>query len=108
MPKIIIENLDRKEIQTNQSNSKVIEIIHENYIDWMHACGKKGKCTTCKMIVLEGMENLSPVNEREEFFAEKGRLKPDERLSCQAELKQGSLLIRVAEENKLAHMNYSE
>jgi ferredoxin, 2Fe-2S len=108
MPKIIIENMNHKEIQTNHTNGKVIELIHENYIDWMHACGKKGRCTSCKMIVKEGMEHLAPPNEREKFYAAKGRLKPDERLSCQSKLQSGTIRIRVADENKFPHIDYSE
>ncbi|EOZ92098.1 Ferredoxin, 2Fe-2S [Indibacter alkaliphilus LW1] len=108
MPKIIIENLNHREIISAEANCKVIELIHENYIDWMHACGKKGRCTTCKMIVKEGIENLSEMTEREEFFRDKGRLNSSERLSCQAKLQKGEIIIRVAEENKFPHMEYSE
>ncbi len=108
MLKIIIENLQHKEIIAHESNCKVIELIHENYIDWMQACGKKGRCTSCKMIVTEGIENLSPLTDREEFFREKDRLKLNERLTCQAELKSGLLKIRVADINKFPHMDYSE
>lgn len=74
----------------------------------MHACGKKGRCTSCKIIVEEGMENLSPLTDREEFFRRLGSLKSNERLSCQAKLLSGQLSVKVAEENKLPHMQYSE
>lgn len=108
MMKIIIENLDNHEIIFEDSGRKVIELIHENYIDWMHACGKKGRCTTCKMIVVEGLENLEELTDREEFFKSKGRLKANERLTCQTKIKQGDLIIRVAEENKFPHISYSD
>jgi ferredoxin, 2Fe-2S len=108
MSKIIIENLNHFEIKSSDNHRKVIELIHENLVDWMHACGKKGRCTTCKMIVKEGMENLSPLTAREEFFLEMGRLNKSERLSCQAIIEKGAVLIRVAEENKFPHMVYSE
>lgn len=108
MPKIIIENLNHLEIISAETERKVIELIHESYIDWMHACGKKGRCTTCKMIVVDGAENLSSQTDREEFFRSKGRLNKSERLSCQAKLQKGEITIRVAEENKFPHMDYSE
>ena len=108
MVKIIIQNLNHQEIITDNPVGKVIELIHENYIDWMHACGKKGRCTTCKMIVVEGMENLEELTDREEFFKSKGRLKSNERLTCQTKIKRGTLVIRVAEENKFPHILYSE
>lgn len=108
MSKIVIENLNHYEIESSTINRKVIELIHENYIDWMHACGKKGRCTTCKMIVKQGMENLSPLTEREEIFLKNGRLNKSERLSCQTTIVKGVVVIRVAEENKFPHMVYSE
>lgn len=108
MLKIIIQNLFHKEINSPYGDRKVIDLIHENRIDWMHACGKKGRCTTCKIIVLGGMGNLSPLTDREEFFKGIGRLASHERLSCQAKLLEGEILVRVAEENKFPHMVYSE
>jgi len=108
MPRIVIQNLFNREINSNAANRKVIELIHENGIDWMHACGKKGRCTTCKIILLEGAENLSPLTTAEEKFVNQGRLKPNERLSCQAELITGELIVRVAEINKFPHLEYSK
>jgi ferredoxin, 2Fe-2S len=108
MLKITIQNLFSRQIESSFGDCKVIDLIHQNSIDWMHACGKKGRCTTCKMIVLEGMQNLSPLTEREEFFKKSGRLASYERLTCQTKLLKGELLIRVAEENKFPHMVYSE
>lgn len=107
MINIIIENLHNNKIICKSNDRKVIELIHENYIDWMHACGKKGRCTTCKMIVIEGIECLEPLTEREEFFKSKGRLKDNERLTCQSIITQGNMIIRVAEENKFPHLSYS-
>ena len=108
MLKITIDNLHGKEIVSESQEVKVIDLIHDNQIDWMHACGKKGRCTSCKMIVCSGMENLNSLNEREQFFRENGRLNTHERLTCQAILKSGELVIRVAEENKFPHMKYSK
>lgn len=108
MPKIVIENLYNKEIYTKAPDHKVIEIIQDNYVDWMHACGKKGRCTTCMMIVKEGMENLSELTDHEKHFRKLGRLKENQRLTCQAKLQQGCISIEVAEPYKLPHMDYSE
>ena len=108
MLKIVIQNLQRRVLSTSHAEGKVIDLIHQNGIDWMHACGKKGRCTTCKIIVISGMENLSPVTDREEIYRNLGQLKPNERLSCQAKIIGGTLTVRVAEENKLPHIQYSE
>ncbi len=108
MPRIVIENLYNLTINSNAVDRKVIEIIHENGIDWMHACGKKGRCTSCKIIVKSGDENLSPMNESELGFRTLGRLKANERLACQAELIKGDVVVRVADINKFPHIQYSK
>ena len=107
MSQIVIQNLGNLIIDSENNDGKVIELIHENGIDWMHACGKKGRCTTCKMIILDGQENLSPETERELFFKSQDRLRSNERLACQSHLLQGSITIRVADINKFPHLKYS-
>jgi 2Fe-2S ferredoxin len=108
MPRIVIQNLGNLTIDTEQVDRKVIEIIHENGTDWMHACGKKGRCTTCKMIVVAGMEHLSQETAPELSYRSQNRLKSNERLACQAQLVHGELLIRVAEINKFPHLAYTK
>lgn len=108
MPRIVIQNLGNLTIESEQVDCKVIEIIHQNGTDWMHACGKKGRCTTCKMIVVRGGENLSPETEPELVYRNQNRLKSNERLSCQSQLMKGELTIRVAEVNKFPHLAYTE
>jgi 2Fe-2S ferredoxin len=108
MSQIVIQNLFNRIISSETDNRKVIEIIHENRIDWMHACGKKGRCTTCKIILITGEENLSPPTDRELVFLESGRLKPDQRLACQATLLKGKIKVKVAEINKFPTQEYSE
>jgi 2Fe-2S ferredoxin len=108
MPQIVIENLFNLTIDVPPDGGKVIEIIHQNGIDWMHACGKKGRCTTCKIIVTAGIENLTAPTQREKIFSAQGRLKYNERLTCQVQLLSGKLVGRVAESNKFPHIQYSE
>ena len=108
MPRIVIQNLGNLTIDSELDDRKVIEIIHENGTDWMHACGKKGRCTTCKMIVVNGFENLSEETAPELNYRAQQRLKANERLSCQSQLLKGELTIRVAEINKFPHISYTE
>lgn len=108
MPRIIIQNLGNFIIDSESTDRKVIELIHENGIDWMHACGKKGRCTTCKMILVKQEAQLSELTERELFYRSQNRLKPNERLTCQTQILEGEILIRVAEINKFPHLQYTE
>lgn len=108
MPRIIIQNLENFSIDSDSTDRKVIELIHENGIDWMHACGKKGRCTTCKMSIVAGQENLSSETAQELHFRELQRLLPNERLACQAHLLHGILTIRVPDSSKFPHLTYTE
>lgn len=107
MPQILIKNLDNRLITSNDNSQTVLNIIHEQGIDWMHACGAKGRCTTCKVIVLDGQEHFSEISEVEKKFLTLGRLKKNERLACQTRL-MGNVAVKVAEENKFPHIEYSE
>ncbi len=107
MVKIVIENLGVKEVVTNDVSRSVLAILHSHFIDWMHTCGGKGRCTTCKMIVKKGGENLSGLTVAERKYQREGALIIGERLACQSKLV-GDIVIRVPEESKLPHIVYGQ
>ena len=78
--------------------------------DWMHACGMKGRCTTCRVQVMAGAEMLGPLTDPEARYRAAGRLQANERLTCQARLVanggSGEVRGRVPEATKLPHVRY--
>lgn len=48
-----------------------------------HACGGKGQCTTCRVLVLEGEENLSQLTSYEKVIKEVRKFPDNVRLACQ-------------------------
>lgn len=104
---IVIKNLHGKQIHTGNVTKTLLASVHEAYIDWMHACGGKGRCTTCKFRVVAGAEHVGPLTDAEQRYRDKGALRADERLACQA-LIQGDVTVAVPDESKFPHMNYSE
>lgn len=74
--------------------------------DWRHACGAKGRCTTCRLQVLAGAAHLTPRTEPELRYLAAGRLLPHERLACQVRLPQGEVTGQVPEATKLPHVEY--
>ena len=50
------------------------------------SCSGDGVCAKCKVIVIEGMENLSPENETESFLRESKGIPKDQRISCQVQV----------------------
>jgi len=107
MVKIVIENLAQKEVSAIGSGTSVLKLVQANYIDWMHACGGKGRCTTCKFEIVEGGDQLSPLSAAELSYRDKGELGDTERLACQASVL-GKCRIRIPNESKLPHMTYSD
>lgn len=106
MPFIIIKNLN-KTISVSDTTRPLLFLLQEHYIDWMHACGGKGRCTTCKLEVIAGKENLCPDTPAETKYRKAGALSPIERLACQVTIT-GDVTIRVPDECKLPHLAYTD
>jgi 2Fe-2S ferredoxin len=107
MVKIVIENLDGKELTVNDLSKTVLAHFHDHKIDWMQECGAKGRCTTCMMKVIDGGESLSPPTAAELKFVEMGALHAGERLACQVRLSR-AIRIRVPKETMLPHLKYTD
>jgi 2Fe-2S ferredoxin len=107
MARIMIENLFKKTLVVADYNKTLLRHFQDNYIDWMHACGGKGRCTTCKLIVLEGAECFGDLTLAEQEYLRQGELKPGERLACQAKIR-GNVSLVVPGECQLPHITYSD
>lgn len=107
MAKVIIKNLNAKVVDLSSCSRSLLHCLLESGLDWMHACGGKGRCTTCKVQVIEGMEQLSALSHAELRYRQQQQLHSDERLSCQVVVK-GDIMINVPKESRLPHIVYSE
>jgi ferredoxin, 2Fe-2S len=105
--KITIENLGRKQLEVTDTSKTALQHFQDNFVDWMHACGAKGRCTTCKFIVTIGETHLSVPSAAEAKYRREGLLNKNERLACQV-MVQGDIHIMVPEEGKMPHIMYSE
>ena len=105
MPLLTIENLPGATVEV-PAGATLLAALHAAGHDWMHACGAKGRCTTCRVAVLAGLENLSLPTDAERRYQAAGRLQADERLTCQARLPAGAVLGRVPEATQLPHVQY--
>ena len=65
------------------AGTTVLAAIHAAGHAWWHACGAKGRCTTCRVRVLAGAETLAPPTVPELRYRAAGRLGERERLACQ-------------------------
>jgi adenylate cyclase len=58
-----------------------------------HACGGKGQCTTCRILVNTGEQNLSPFSDKEVALRNKAPFPPNVRLACQAFVTDNSVQV---------------
>lgn len=107
MASIMIENLFKKVLPVTDLSKTLLQHFHDHHIDWMHACGAKGRCTTCKVIIHSGKEHFQPMTEAEQKYCREGALQPLERLACQAKIT-GDVSLSAPEEYQLPHVRYSD
>ena len=108
MALLTIENLPGATVAV-PAGATLLAALHAAGHDWMHACGAKGRCTTCRLEVRTGLENLSPPTDAELRYRAAGRLLAHERLSCQARLPAGQEVVgRVPVATQLPHQQYLE
>lgn len=109
MPKITISNQGQKVVNiklNNENHQSVLATLQDNYIDWIHACDGKGRCTTYRFSILQGNHNLAhPTNAENEFLCA-GKILPAQRMVCQVVLL-GNIKIEVPEKYKLPSVNYT-
>lgn len=63
-------------------------------IPHFHACGGNAECSTCRVLVLDGMENLSAANASEKALSESVGLPANMRLACQAKVLGSPVRVR--------------
>jgi len=74
----------------------LIDAAANGGVELEHACEKSRACTTCHVIVREGLESLNPPEEEEEDLLDKAwGLEPESRLSCQVHVGKMDLVIEI-------------
>lgn len=58
-----------------------------------HVCGGNARCSTCRVVIVEGLEYIDPPNEKEQALARRLDLQPTIRIACQATVR-GPVRVR--------------
>ena len=78
------------------SGTSICEALLENGIAIEHACELSCACTTCHVIVREGLDSLGEMDESEEDLLDRAwGLEPNSRLSCQAIMSDRDVTIEI-------------
>lgn len=76
--------------------TSICEALLENGIPIEHACEMSCACTTCHVVVREGLSSLGEIEETEEDLLDRAwGLEPNSRLSCQAILSGRDVTIEI-------------
>ena len=100
MPKIVVlphaELCPEGATLEAESGISICDAVLAAGINIEHACEKACACTTCHVIVREGIESLADATDEEEDMLDKAwGLEPDSRLSCQAKVDEQDLTIEI-------------
>mgnify|MGYP000042828532 FL=1 len=78
------------------AGTSICEALLDNGIAIEHACDMSCACTTCHVIVREGLASLNAAEEEEEDLLDRAwGLTPQSRLSCQAVIGQQPLTLEL-------------
>ena len=73
---------DRKVVEAEPGET-LLEASLRAGLPHVHVCGGKARCSTCRVLVLEGLEHCTPRTPSEEAIARRLRFPPEIRLACQ-------------------------
>ena len=94
-----IDFLPDNKIFDSESGETILQTAARNGIPHVSACGGEGNCTTCRLLVLEGIENCSPETDAELSLKEKAHTTEEFRLACQTTVN-GDVVVRRMVLNK--------
>lgn len=74
-------------IPIGNPETTLLEAAVKNRVPHMQECGGNGRCTTCRVRILEGLHHVMPRNELESRMALRRGWEPSIRLACQTRVK---------------------
>ena len=80
---IVLDFIGDKLVNTN-SDTPFLQASLSAGINHTHICGGRARCSTCRVLVSEGLENIRPRNEKEARLAAIKGFSPEVRLACQS------------------------
>src|ERR1700676_3016849 len=88
-----VEFVGEKVIATSKKET-MLEGSLSAGIPHCHVCGGNARCSTCRVLVLEGLDRLSPPNLKESFLKNQMHFPPNVRLACQTRVTGDNVKLR--------------
>jgi ferredoxin len=102
MPELRFRNGPTVDVEKGIS---VLEAALRHNVPLYHTCGGNCSCSTCRVIVHSGADNLTPMEDAEAQVLDTFDLKAPHRLGCQALLLKGSVEVEVPVRDKAPRPN---
>ena len=83
---------DDAEIEASEQET-ILQALLRHGIPHAHVCGGNARCSTCRLLILEGLQYCSPRSPKEQRIAERLHFPPTIRLACQTQIS-GPVRIR--------------
>ncbi|MBI3014481.1 MAG: (2Fe-2S)-binding protein [Candidatus Tectomicrobia bacterium] len=97
----VIDYFGEKKVETDVRTS-ILETSLRAGIAHTHVCGGNARCSTCRVFILQGLENCAPRNEKEKTLADRRHFDPYIRLACQEAYEQVRDLVQVGKKMSVA------
>ena len=81
----IVYETEQQELKVKKEET-LLEACLNNDIDIDHSCEGGASCGTCRVIIIDGLDNLHQRNSLEQEMADDRSFDPSERLACQTKL----------------------
>jgi ferredoxin len=79
-----------------ETNGNLLSVLLNKDLDVLRECGGRGMCATCHVYVTQGMNQLSPINRREQRTLEViTTCRPNSRLACQARVQGNGVTVEL-------------
>lgn len=88
-----VEYVNERLIESSETGKTLLDLALGAKIPHAHECGGMARCSTCRVLVLEGAENLGPRTAEEAELAKAKGFADEIRLACQATV-QGNVRVR--------------
>ena len=102
MPNIHFRNGPSVDVEKGIS---ILEAALRHEVPLYHTCGGNCSCSTCRVLVLSGAENLTEMEKSEAEILDAFDLKLPHRLGCQALVLKGRVEVEVPPRDKAPRPN---
>lgn len=72
--------------EETRTDETILDVAQRSSIPLTHVCQGNARCSTCRVQIVKGLENVSPRSDGENVIAGKMGFSPEIRLACQAKV----------------------